>query len=266
MNPLHASDSILGGEKDRKFVEALSRGLDVLRAFVPGEMLLGNQDIARRTGLPKATVTRLTYTLTQLGYLNYSERQEKYQLGTGVLALGFAYVSSLMLRQIAKPLMQDLAERSDAAVGLLARDRLEMIYIENCRPNHSETLRLDVGAQIPMASTAAGRAYLAELDEPDRNYYLDHLAKRHRDDWPALRKGIEAGLQQYDETGFVSSLGDWERSVNSAGVALKTSDGQVFSFNCGGPAFRVSATQIEEKVGPQLVHMVQSLNAMLVRL
>jgi DNA-binding IclR family transcriptional regulator len=253
-------------EKDRKFVEALSRGLDVLRAFVPGEMLLGNQEIARRTGLPKATVTRLTYTLTRLGYLDYSERQEKYQLGTGVLALGFAYVSSLMLRQIARPLMQGLAERTDAAVGLLGRDRLEMIYIENSRPHHAETLRLEVGAQIPMATTAAGRAYLAELGEKDRDYYLGRLQLRHGDKWPGIRQEIEVALCQYEALGFVASLGDWERSVNSAGVALKTSEGRIFSFNCGGPAFRIKAGDIMESVGPQLVHFVQSLNAMLVRI
>ena len=55
--------------KDRKFVEALSRGLDVLRAFSQGSVILGNQDIARITGLPKPTVSRMTYTLTKLGYL-----------------------------------------------------------------------------------------------------------------------------------------------------------------------------------------------------
>ncbi len=65
--------------KDRKFVEALSRGLDVLRAFSQGSVILGNQDIARITGLPKPTVSRMTYTLTKLGYLSYNQQLEKYQ-------------------------------------------------------------------------------------------------------------------------------------------------------------------------------------------
>ena len=63
--------------KDRKFVEALSRGLDVLRAFSQGSVVMGNQDIARITGLPKPTVSRMTYTLTKLGYLSYSTKLEK---------------------------------------------------------------------------------------------------------------------------------------------------------------------------------------------
>ncbi len=75
-------------EKDRKFIEALARGLDVLRAFSRQGGVLGNQDLAKITGLPKPTVSRMTYTLTQLGYLTYSTQLEKYQLDAGVLALG----------------------------------------------------------------------------------------------------------------------------------------------------------------------------------
>jgi hypothetical protein len=73
--------------KDRQFVTALARGLDILRAFHAGEGMLGNQEIAHRTGLPKPTVARLTHTLTELGYLNYIRRFRKYELGASVLAL-----------------------------------------------------------------------------------------------------------------------------------------------------------------------------------
>src|ERR1700751_6481155 len=68
------------GATDRSFVVALSRGLDVLRAFQPNDGLLGNQEIAARTSLPKPTVSRLTYTLTKLGYLTPVPRFEKYRL------------------------------------------------------------------------------------------------------------------------------------------------------------------------------------------
>ena len=70
---------------DRSFVVALSRGLDVLRAFQPNDGLLGNQEIAARTKLPKPTISRLTYTLTKLGYLTPVPRFEKYQLAPAAL-------------------------------------------------------------------------------------------------------------------------------------------------------------------------------------
>src|SRR5688500_13806489 len=81
------SDFVPGN--DRKFVVALARGLEVLRVFTPSDGLLGNQEISARTGLPKATVTRLTYTLTLLGYLSHIERLGKYQLAPAALALGY---------------------------------------------------------------------------------------------------------------------------------------------------------------------------------
>ena len=65
------------GIKDRQFVVALARGLELLRAFSFDDSFLGNQEIAARTGLPKPTISRLTHTLTKLGYLNYSERLGK---------------------------------------------------------------------------------------------------------------------------------------------------------------------------------------------
>ena len=70
------------GKNDRQFVTALARGLEVLRAFGPGSGPLGNQEIAEFAGLPKPTVSRLTHTLTKLGYLNYLPRLGKYELGT----------------------------------------------------------------------------------------------------------------------------------------------------------------------------------------
>jgi len=83
------------GASDRNFVVALSRGLDVLRAFRPQDGLLGNQEIAARTNLPKPTISRLTYTLTKLGYLTPVPRFEKYQLAPAAMALGLVMNSGL---------------------------------------------------------------------------------------------------------------------------------------------------------------------------
>src|SRR5262249_56260790 len=85
--------------KDRQFVTALARGLDILRAFHAGEGMLGNQEIAHRTGLPKPTVARLTHTLTELGYLNYIRRFRKYELGASLLPLPYPPISSIDLRR-----------------------------------------------------------------------------------------------------------------------------------------------------------------------
>ena len=79
--------------KDRNFVTALARGLDVLRAFRANETTLTNTDFAERTGLPKPTVSRLTHTLCKLGYLVTDEGTGAYRLGAGVMQLGFGVLA-----------------------------------------------------------------------------------------------------------------------------------------------------------------------------
>ena len=109
---------VRGTAEDRHFVGALARGLEVLACFRKGEALLGNQDIAARCKLPKSTVSRLTYTLTRLGYLHYVEAVAKYRLGTAVLALGTSMLARLDVRNVARPQMQDLAAFARASIGL----------------------------------------------------------------------------------------------------------------------------------------------------
>jgi DNA-binding IclR family transcriptional regulator len=249
---------------DRQFVSSLARGLEILRAFSPTDRLLGNQEIAARTGLPKPTVSRLTHTLTRLGYLTYSERLGKYQLGTPVLALGYAVLANMGVRQIARPHMQALADLTGVSVALGSRDRLSLIYVEYCHPASAVTLRLDLGARIPIATTSMGRALLAALPEVERNYLMDCIARREGERWPVLRARIERAVEEYAERGFTTSIGEWKKDVNAVGVALKPSDGSpILAFNCGGPAFLLPPERLETEVGPRLVHLVRNVEAVL---
>lgn len=241
--------------KDRKFVEALARGLDVLRAFSQGSVVMGNQDIARITGLPKPTVSRMTYTLTKLGYLSYSPQLEKYQLDSGVLALGYAYVSNLRVRQLAKPYMDEFARTTNTSVGLTCRDRLSMIYVENCRPAEATSLRMDVGVRLPLATTAAGRAYLAAMKDEERQHLLEAIRRRNPDNWAELELGLQQAFADYAEHGFCLSLGDWDRNVNAAGVPLFLQDGTLMALTCGSPSYLVS----DDKVKNQLAHQLAML-------
>ncbi|WP_263263163.1 IclR family transcriptional regulator [Pseudomonas sp. RIT-PI-S] len=242
-------------EKDRKFVEALGRGLEVLRAFTQGSVVLGNQEISRLTGLPKATVSRMTYTLTQLGYLSYAPQLEKYQLDSGVLALGYAYVSNLRVRQLAKPYMDDFARRTHTTVGLTCRDRLSMIYVENCRPVEVATLRMDAGVRLPLATTAAGRAFLAATPAHERAHLLTALAAKHGPEWPELEASLGESFAQYQAHGFCLSLGDWDRNVIAAGVPLRLADGSTMVLTCGAPSYQLS----EERLKGELAHELQTL-------
>lgn len=252
--------------KDRQFVNALARGLEILRCFRPGEQFLTNAELAKRTGIPKPTISRLTYTLTKLGYLAHVESQGKYRLGAGVLALGYRMLSSMDIRKLAQPLMQELAEVTQASVSLGTRDRLSMVYVESCRSSANVTLKLDVGSLIPLATTAMGKALLCVLSEAERGPLLDQVRLQQGERWPSIKASIEQGFKDYQQFGFCISAGEWQSDVHAVGVPLLGPDGaQPMAFNCGGASFLLPRDKLENDLGPRLVQLVKKIDVSLGR-
>ncbi len=248
---------------DRSFVVALSRGLDVLRAFRPNDGLLGNQEIAARTNLPKPTVSRLTYTLTKLGYLTPVPRFEKYQLAPAAMALGYAALANLGVRHLSEPYREELMRETGGAVAVGGRDRLSMIYFGQSR-GMTIGVQLDVGSRVPIATTAMGRAYLWALSEGERSELLQELKEHYGPRWAKMRDGIERAGETVARHGFVISAGEWHDDIAAAGVALKLNDGTgPYAFNCGAPAFRFTEERLRTDIGPRLLTMVRNIEAAL---
>jgi DNA-binding IclR family transcriptional regulator len=248
---------------DRSFVVALSRGLDVLRAFQPNDGLLGNQEIAARTKLPKPTISRLTYTLTKLGYLTPVPRFEKYQLAPSAMALGYAALANLGVRHLSEPYREALMRETGGAVAVGGRDRHSMIYFGQSR-NGLLGVQLDVGSRVPIATTAMGRAYIWALSDDERASLLRELRDHYGSRWPRMRDGIEHAGEMVARQGFTISAGEWQDDVHAVGVALKLSDGTgPYAFNCGAPAFRFTEDRLINDIGPRLVTMVRNIEAAL---
>jgi DNA-binding IclR family transcriptional regulator len=252
------------GATDRSFVVALSRGLDVLRAFQPNDGLLGNQEIAARTNLPKPTVSRLTYTLTKLGYLTPVPRFEKYQLAPSAMALGYAALANLGVRHLSEPFREEVMRETGGAVAVGGRDRHSMIYFGQSRNGLTLGVQLDVGSRIPIATTAMGRAYLWALPPDDRSALMRDLREHYGSRWAKMRDGIERSGDFVAKHGFTMSAGDWQNDVAAVGVALKLNDGTgPYAFNCGAPAFRFTEDRLCNDIGPRLVTMVRNIEAAL---
>jgi DNA-binding IclR family transcriptional regulator len=249
---------------DRSFVVALSRGLDVLRAFHPNDGLLGNQELAARTKLPKPTVSRLTYTLTKLGYLTPVPRFEKYQLAPSAMALGYAALANLGVRHLSEAFREEVMRETGGAVAVGARDRLSMIYFGQSRNGLTLGVQLDVGSRIPIATTAMGRAYIWALPPEDRVALLRELRDHYGSRWPKMRDGIERAGEMIARYGFAISAGEWQDDVHAVGVALRLTDGTgPYAFNCGAPAFRFTEDRLINDIGPRMVAMVRNIEAAL---
>lgn len=248
------------GKQDRHFVTALSRGLDVLSCFRSGSRLLGNQDISERCRLPKSTVSRLTYTLTKLGYLHYVKESGKYRLGTATLALGSAVLGRFEVRDLARPLMQELADATGTSVALGARQRLSMVCIEVCKGSAVLSLNMEVGMRLQLATAAIGRAYLAVCDDTERTDLFDQLKELDHVAWPAIKQGIDKSLAMYQELGVSASFGEWQPDVNGIAVGFRPGNGlPPMAINCGAPAFKASSGYLLNDVRPKLIELVHRI-------
>ena len=249
-------------EGDRQFATTLARGLEVLRCFTPLEPLLGNKEISVRTGLPKPTVSRLTYTLTKLGYLRHNMRLGKYQLGSAVLSIGYPLLASMNVRQVARPLMKELADYCNGSVSMGVRDRLNMVYVESCRSGNGITTLPDIGTSVPISQSVIGRAFLSACTPPERESVLNQMKVKEPEMLRKNQPAITKGLEDIRGKGYCSSSGDLRREVHAVGVPMRRNvDGEIVTFNCAVPAFLLKKGQLEEDIGPRLVAMVRNIEA-----
>lgn len=241
-------------------VSALARGIEVLRCFQAGPGALSNGDIARRTGIPKPTVTRLVATLVSLGYLKQLRETDMYAMSAGVLSLAQAFLSGLDVRACARPHMMRLAESADASVYLAVRDGLDMVLIETCR-SQSTMLRsrVSVGSRLALATAASGRAYLSALGVAERDALIGQMRKAYGARWDGYAAGLERALRDAAARGYALSAGEWHPDINTIAVPLLAAEGELMALTCGGPAFAFPADRLRKSIAPRLLETANTI-------
>jgi len=217
---------------------SLERGMEVLRAFRPGVETLGNGEIAERTGLSPSTVSRLTQTLVDSGWLQHDPQRRAYRLAGPVLSLAHAMCTGSRWLQVAAPLMHEMAVTHRINVGLAVADRDEMVYLESIRYNRRVSQRSIVaGQRVPMDLTSLGRAWLATA-APDQRLALMHLfaARRSATAWKPIAGEINAAIHDVQTRGFCAAA--WQPEVVALAVPLHVPGQPVHVLNMSvtGPA------------------------------
>lgn len=198
---------------------SLERGIELLRSFRPGSELLGNAELAERTGLSRSTVSRLTQTLVGGGLLQIDPRSRAFRLAPAVLSFGHAMRTGSSMLAIAAPRMRQAAEENKINVGLAAPDRDEMVYLESIRYNRRPSLRSVVsGQRVPMELTSLGRAYLASAPEAKRKALLAHFRQARRASWRDLDAEISAAIESVAQRDFCAA--SWQPEVVAVATPL----------------------------------------------
>lgn len=226
---------------------------------------MSNSDLARLTGLPKSTVSRLTKTLVDHGYLRHDARQRQYSVGPSVLALGYSALSNLRVADIARPHMQALAESTGSLLSLATRDRLSMVYLEACSSDTLLTLRMGRGVRMPILSTSIGRAFLAALPVMEREYLVESLKQKNDPVvGPRELEALEREIRRYEEDGICLSTGDWNADVNAAATSVKWPDSSdLIVLSISGPSFIITEDLLMGTLIPRLKHLAEHISKQL---
>lgn len=244
----------------RLFTESLSRGLELLRCFSPSKPALSNKELALLTGLPKPTVSRLTYTMVELGFMRKVTDGRKFQLGSAALAIAYPMLASMPIRQVVHKQMQLLADHCTGAVGLFLCDRLDMVCIDARRHFSAAPTLLDIGATSPLWSGSEGWASLASLTPQLRTERLRQIQQSHPEQYAEQRERLQRAIESVATFGYCvsrhSASGDCHVSV-----PMRTADkSDPMVITCAIASSGAKDGWIEQDIGPRLVTAVNNLN------
>lgn len=233
----------------------------MLACFKHGETFLANQVIARRCKLPRSTVSRLTYTLTRLGYLHYVQEVGKYRRGTRFVAMSAAALGSLDVRRLARPRMRELAEFSGMVVGLAVRDRLSMRYVECTHGKDARSLTIGAGVRMSLVRSSIGRAFVATLSSAERTTLFNELRTRNEATWPRSESILIDAVREHATLGCCCSFGDWNERVSAIAVGFRPGGGlPPMAVNCGASTVTGAPKFLLEQMRPRLIALAHSLN------
>lgn len=258
--PANADDDAPRHKEDRHFVTALARGLDVLACFRSFEALIGNAELAQRCGLPKSTVSRLTHTLTELGYLRLDPLAGKYRLGSSAFALAPVAQPGADVLEVARPHMRELADLSQGVASLIVRDRGQMLIFENCQSESYLTLRVSVGTRISGLTTAAGRAYLHALGGDDRAQALTAFRTHEGVSADSADAILRKSGEELATLGCTTSFGEWLPHINSIAAAFFPGPTlPPMTLSCSGPNAVVPPQHLLDTVRPRMIAAVEGI-------
>lgn len=251
-------------DSDPRFISALARGLAILRCFELDQKLLGNVEIAEMTKLPKSTISRLTFTLTQLGYLRYRHEFGKYELAAGVVGLAYPYLANMNVPALARPLMVELAQKTKTNIGFGVQENNSALYLEYALGEPSPNRRQRVGFRVPLVRTAMGRACIAAMNFEERARLYSEFKSYYGTKWKDIHQELDSAIEQVEANGYCYAIGTFKKNTNAVAVPFLHIDNHtIMAFNSQSSDAK-QPLSVLKKNGQLLLDMVDKVRSLLI--
>jgi IclR family KDG regulon transcriptional repressor len=252
--------------KDKKeyTIQTVANALRLVEEFREAEEL-GVTDLATRLDLHKNNVFRLLATLEQFGYIEQSRLNERYRLGVRAFELGQSYLRSLDLLRRARPILQELAERSGESAHVARLQGFDVVHLEGVASSQLVGTGLRMGLRLPVHCTALGKVLLGcgsgELREGfDREIAAAGLVRR-TDATITDRDKLFEHLRTVAVSGFALDLEECERGLSCGAAPVFDAEGHVAAaLSVSGPSFRLDEARLIQEVVPLVTAEAERLS------
>ena len=236
------------------FIEALARGLDVLRSFHPGRLVSTLSEIAAETGLARPTVRRILLTLEAIGYVRAQDRG--YALTPRVLELGMTYINSLDRWEVARPHMERLVAQTNESSSMAQLDGSDIVYVARVAVPKIVTLSVRIGTRFPAVATSMGKVLLASL-RPEQ--LAEALAEESRSGitarWQPHPGQLDQVLREVRAKGWALADQDLAPGIRSIATGVRDGDGRIVAaVNITVHAAETSVETLMAEHLPLLLH------------
>lgn len=254
--------SLAKSEKERYNANALVRGLEILKLFNEDHPTLSLVEIARELEVSRTVPYRLLYTLQSLGYLYQDENTKRYSLTPKVLELGFAYLNSLKLPEIAQPYLESLRDETGASCHLSILDGDEVVYVGSAPVRGVSAINVNIGLRLPAHATANGKLLLAYQPQDKLNQMLyGSQLKPYTERTQTDLIGLQQELEMIRKQGYSITKGELHQGIQSVAAPIFERGGKVMA------AMNVVATDVKfhdefiEKVAlPKVLEISRTLS------
>ena len=252
------------GRPQGDHVQSLERGLRLLSAFSAEHPALTVSEAARLAGLSRPTARRILLTLEALGYVRPDGRG--FALSPRVLDIGYRYLSSLKINDVAEPFMEQLVDRVHESSSVAVLDGRDIVYVARVPTKRIMTISLGLGSRLPAYCTSMGRVLLAALPPAQLDAYFEQVELVALTDRTVTDPGqLRATLDAVRDQGWALVDQELELGVRSVAAPLRDRRCAVAAMNVSAHAGRVSLQTMRRTFLPALVETAGAISGQLAR-
>jgi IclR family pca regulon transcriptional regulator len=249
-------------DKDRYISRSLVKGLEILKLFSAENPTLSLAEIADKLGVSRTTPFRLLYTLQDVGYLDQDEHTKRYSLTPKVLELGFTYLHTLQLSDIAQPYLEKLRDETGASAHIGILDGREVVYIARASARGVPTINVTVGSRLPAHATAIGKLLLAfEPAERLNELLVGTELNKYTHYTKSMIFELQQELDKIKSQGYAVSNEEFENGICSVAAPIFNNHSKVIAaVNIATPVFTLKDGILEKVFLPALREVSEQLS------